>query len=112
MTRVAVTAVFLALVAVLTPSQTGPGHLAALATTGHRITIAEALSEEEPNRESRKVPEARTFSAASQRFGPDRSTEPPVRPAAGRARHTEPAPLATGHRPARLTPSALQVFRN
>ncbi|MEV0681152.1 hypothetical protein AB0I60_32000 [Actinosynnema sp. NPDC050436] len=112
MARVAVTAVLLALVAVLTPSPTGAGHLVALAATGHRPAVTETLSEEEPNRESRKIPETRAFSAAAQRLGPDRPATTADYPAARRARHPEPAPPARGRRPDRPTPSALQVFRN
>ncbi|CCH28838.1 hypothetical protein ABZ816_27945 [Actinosynnema sp. NPDC047251] len=112
MTRIAATAVLLALLAVLTPSLTGPGHPPVAGALGHRVIAAEALSEEEPNRESRKVPETRAFSAVPQRFGPDRPAELRPRAATARARHPEPAPLATDHPRARLTPSALQVFRN
>lgn len=112
MTRVAVTAVLLALVAVLTPSPVGAGHPLISTASGVRTQVPEALSEEDPTREGRKTPETRAFSAAAQRSGSDRPAGAPLSAATARARHPEPAPLATDHPRARLTPSVLQVFRN
>ncbi|WP_433269856.1 hypothetical protein ACQPZF_08150 [Actinosynnema sp. CS-041913] len=117
MARVVVTAVLLALVAVLTPSPAGADYVVAVAVTAHRTGVpVEALSEEDPNRECRKGPEPRAFSAAGQRFGHQRQTGQADRAAGAypAARLPEPVLLgaATDHLHTRLTPSSLQVFRN
>ncbi|MBB5957819.1 hypothetical protein FHS29_004414 [Saccharothrix tamanrassetensis] len=117
MARFAVTAVLLALVAVLTPSSSGADPVSAIAVAGHRTAaLAEALSEEDPNRECRKGPEPRAFSAATQRSRHHRNADRVDRSAgAGVALPApEPVPLAaaTDHLRTRRTPSALQVFRN
>ncbi|GAA1333393.1 hypothetical protein [Saccharothrix algeriensis] len=119
MARAVVTAVLLALVAVLTPAQSGPGHVGALAAPAQRAPAplpGEGLSEEEPGRESRKGPELRAFSAVARAAGRHHRMGLAERAALRRAapRLPEPARLdaATDHLHTRLTPSTLQVFRN
>ncbi|MFI9813663.1 hypothetical protein [Saccharothrix variisporea] len=113
MKRVAAFAALLALVAVFTPSPTGPVHLAAV--SGYQATTP-APSEEEPNRECRKGPEPRTCASSTQRPGAARREQAPdgvpVGRAPIRAAHLLPRVAAADHLHTRLTPPVLQVFRN
>ncbi|XVV05462.1 hypothetical protein ACQPW3_08755 [Actinosynnema sp. CA-248983] len=114
MKRVAVFAALLALLAVLTPSPTGP---VPLVVTGHHpVAAMPAPAEEDPNRECRSAPEPRTCASSSQRPGSAQRPGAPDRAPTGRtpAPLTRPAPRADApdHLHTRLTPPVLQVFRN
>ncbi|MEJ2858859.1 MULTISPECIES: hypothetical protein [unclassified Saccharothrix] len=112
MKRVAAFVALLALVAVLTPSPTGPVHVA---VAGYQST-APAPFEEDPNRECRKGPEPRTCASTTQRPGDGRRFVVPDRVPVGRAptraAHLLPRVAAADHLYTRLTPQVLQVFRN
>jgi hypothetical protein len=112
MKRVAVFAALLALVAVFTPSPTGPAHAV---VAGYQVTTPPP-SEEDPNRECRKGPEPRTCASSTPRPGAGHRTGVPDRAPTGRApsraAHLLPRVAAADHLHTRLTPPVLQVFRN
>ncbi|MBW4721765.1 hypothetical protein [Saccharothrix obliqua] len=109
MTRIAMFALLMALVAVVAPPTAGGDPLAVLAVTPHRGTPAESLPEEDSNREARPVAEPRVITASAQREG----RRDPVRRSPAARDHPEPPVLRPADYPhPRHTPPALQVFRN
>ncbi|CAL9599415.1 hypothetical protein SUDANB95_05361 [Actinosynnema sp. ALI-1.44] len=114
MKRVAVFAALLALLAVFTPSPTGPVHHVVAGL--QPVTALPAPSEEDPNRECRSAPEPRTCASSGHRPGAAQRPTPPDRVPTGRTpvHAARPAPRADApdHLHTRLTPPVLQVFRN